>query len=661
MPFWWGRRRRYWYGTHYRKWGRKRKYQKRRKFARRRYRRPLKRRRRRRKKVRRKKLKKITVKQWQPDSITRCKIKGYSTLVLGAEGRQFICYTNEISDFTQPKAPGGGGFGYELITLEWLYHEWKAHNNYWSKSNQYKDLIRYTGGSITLYRHPNIDFIFSYTVMPPFTVNKFTYADMQPQNMLLHPHHTVIFSKQTKPNGKLKVRIKFKPPKLMSTKWYFAKEFADAGLVLFRASACDFRFPNIGPKAQNQMLTVYYLNESFYTSPGWGRDHGDKPYLPIPTWTGKFTFSNPKSKPPIKDFCITTDRLTYLESVNRDGGWWDPRVLNASSVKRNGMEIGNIPLYTARYNPAVDTGAGNVVYAISILQESYAPPTVQSDYVIRGQPLWMAFFGFWSWIKYVSKDKYFYDHYVFVVISEAIKPISQNTAQKRYLFLDPSFIKGVLPWEEYLSENIKKFWYPKAMFQTEMLNAFVECGPFIPRLSNIPESTWELTYSYNFYFKWGGPQVTDKPIDDPQYQPDYPIPRQQQQAVQISDPKTLETETLLHEWDFRRGYVTQTALKRMSENFETETDIYSDESGTPKKRRRVTKEVPHLTQKKENLKTCLQELCKESTYQETPETLQQLILQQQQQQKQFKHNILTVLTELRTQQKNLGLQTGYLE
>ena len=223
----------------------------------------------------------------------------------------------------------------------------------------------------------------------------------------------------------------------------------------------------------------------------------------------------------------------------------------------------------------------------------------------------MAFYGFWSWIKYVSKDKFFYNHYVFVVISEAIKPISQNTAQKRYLFLDPSFIKGVLPWEEYLSENIKKFWYPKAMFQTEMLNAFVQCGPFIPRLTNIPESTWELTYSYNFYFKWGGPQVTDKPIDDPQYQPDYPIPRQQQQAVQISDPKTLKTETLLHEWDFRRGFVTQTALKRMSENFETETDIYSDESGTPKKRRRVTKEVPHLTQKKENLKTCLQELCKE--------------------------------------------------
>nr|UHK04571.1 MAG: ORF1 [Torque teno midi virus] len=659
MPFWWGRRRRYWYGTRYRKWNRTKRYKKRRtRPTRRRYRRTFRGRRRRRKKVRRKKRQKIVLKQWQPESVVRCKIKGYSTLVLGAQGRQFICYTNETQDFIQPKAPGGGGFGYELITLEWLYHEWRAHNNFWTKSNQYKDLLRYKGGTITLFRHPNVDFIFSYSIQPPFTVNKLTYPDMQPQNMLLHPHHRIIFSQKSRPHGKPKVRIKFKPPKLMSTKWFFSKEFSDAGLVLFKASACDFSFPRIGPKSQNQMLTVLYLNESFYPSPIWAQA-STQPYIPISTKTGTYKFTNPNTKPPI-DFTIDTSKLTYDQSIAKDTGWFGPKVLNASTVTINSVTHASLPLFAARYNPNADTGDGNIVYAVSVLQHNWGPPTVQSDYVIRGQPIWMALYGFWSWIKYASKDKAFYEHYMFVVQSDAIKPISQNTAQKRYAFLDPSFVSGKLPWDEYVSENIKKKWYPKALFQQEMINAFIECGPFIPKLSNIPESTWELGYSYKFYFNWGGPQVTDKPIDDPQYQPDYPIPRTQLQTVQISDPKTLETETLLHDWDFRRGFVTQTALKRMSENFQIETDFQSDDSGTPKKKRKVSKEVPYQTEKEETLQTCLQELCKENTFQETPETLEQLIQQQQQQQQQLKHNILTILTQLRKQQKNLSLQTGYL-
>lgn len=484
---------------------------------------------------------------------------------------------------------------------------------------------------------------------------------MQPQNMLLHPHHRVIFSQRTKPHGKFKYTIKFKPPKLLLSKWFFAKEMADVPLILFRASACDFRFPRIGPKAQNQMLTIFYLNESFYPSPIWGQAQAEEhPYIPIATKTGKYKFTNPNTKPPI-EFTIDTTKLTYSKSIARDTGWFGPKVLNASTVTYNEVTHASLPLFAARYNPFTDTGAGNVVYAVSVLQNNWGPPTIQSDYVIRNQPLWMALYGFWSWIKYVSKDKAFYEHYMFVVQSDSIKPISQNTAQKRYAFLDPSFVKGTLPWEEYVSENVKKFWYPKALFQTETINAIIECGPYIPKLTNIPESTWELSYSYQFHFKWGGPQVTDKPIDDPQYQPDFPIPRAEQQAIQVSDPLKLATETLLHQWDFRRGFVTQTALKRMSENLETETDIQSDITEHPKKKRKVTKEVPYQTEEQEDLQACLQDLCKENTCQETPQTMQDLIQQQQLQQQHLKLNILKLITKLNQEQRHLKLQSGLLE
>nr|UHK05398.1 MAG: ORF1 [Torque teno midi virus] len=663
MPFWWRRRNKRWWGTRYRRrrTNRYKRRKPRRRYARRRNRRFT--RRRRKYKVRRKK-KKIVIQQWQPQSIVKCKIKGYSTLVLGAEGRQYICWTNEASDYVQPKAPGGGGFGCELITLEWLYHEYRAHNCIWTASNQYKDLCRYTGCTIYLYRHPTTDFIVQYSIQPPFNITKLTYPDIQPQNMLLQPHHKVILSRQSHPKGKLRVKLKIKPPKQMSTRWFFQKEFSEAGLVLLKAAACDFSFPRISPISQSQMVTVYYLNHSFFPSPIWGQA-SQGPYKPISTWTGSITFRNPNTKPPI-DYTLKISDFTpnlagYYQSISWEKGWFQQKILNASEVKLNGTTHASLPLLTARYNPNVDTGDGNIVYAISVLQHSYNPPTTQSDYVIRGQPLWMAFFGFWSWIKYASKDKAFYEHYMFVVQSPAIKPISQNTAQKIYTFIDPAFIAGKLPFDEYLDANMKKLWYPRATFQTQTINAFVEAGPFMPRYTNLKYSTWELGYSYKFYFKWGGPQVTDKPVDDPQYQTDYPVPGKFQQTIQVSDPQTLATESLLHEWDFRRGIVTHAALKRMSENFESEADFYSDDSESPKKKRKITKEVPYLPQKEEDLKKCLQELCKENTCQETPQTLQDLIQQQQQEQQQLKLNIFKLLTNLKRDQRFLGLQSGLLE
>ncbi len=34
------------------------------------------------------------------------KLVGYSTLVLGAEGRQYLCWTNEASEYVHDKRPG---------------------------------------------------------------------------------------------------------------------------------------------------------------------------------------------------------------------------------------------------------------------------------------------------------------------------------------------------------------------------------------------------------------------------------------------------------------------------------------------------------------------------------------------------------------------------
>nr|UHK04193.1 MAG: ORF1 [Torque teno midi virus] len=665
MPFWWKRRRKPWYGRW--RWRRKtRNKTRRRRFPRRRGRRITRRRHKRRRKVRRK-LKKIKIQQWQPEHIVKCKIVGFSTMVLGAEGRQFLCWTDEAQEYIQPKAPGGGGFGYEVITLEWLYNQYKAHNNIWTRTNQYTDLGRYTGCTIIFYRHPTTDFIVSYSLQPPFDINKLTYPDIQPQNMLLHPHKKIILSKKSKPNGRLTVKLKIKPPKTMTTKWFFQKQLADYPLVLFRAAAANFNMPRISPIVQSQMITLYYLDTTLWQHPNWAQAKNTY-WTPIITQTEKESYifytktkTNPRTetKLPANDWQSTTEG--YYKSINKKTGWFQPLVLNAFEMKLRSSTQANRPVYAARYNPNEDDGSGNEVYVVSLLQNSWAAPITQHDMVIRGLPLYMAFYGYYSYLKLTTRDKDFDQYYMFVVKSNAIQPISQPTKQEYYPFLDKPFIDGTLPYEEYLSENIEKFWYPMALYQQQTINAIVESGPFMPKYTNITESTWELAYKYKFYFKWGGPQVTDPPVDDPTGKHIYPNPSDLQERVQITNPKKQTPESLIHEWEYRRGFITQTALKRMSENIQTDTDVQSDDSEPKKKKRKVTKQVPLKQEKEEKLKKCLLSLCEEPTCQETPENLQQLILNQQQQQQKLKLNILKLLTHLKTQQRYLGLQTGHLE
>lgn len=661
MPFWWRRRRKPWFG----KW----RYRRRRYIPKRRRRRRYKRRRtrrtnyrRRKHKVRRKKLQKITIKQWQPESITKCKIIGFSNLVLGAEGNQYLCWTSQQEDYTQPKAPGGGGFGCELISLEWLYKEWVKHNNIWTKSNRNKDLVRYTGCTFYFLRHPTTDFVFSYSLQAPFELTKLTYPDIQPQNLLLRKHKKIILSLMSKPTGKKFVKVKIKPPKQMSTKWFFQSQFYNYGLVQLQAAACNFRYPSISPKAQNQMVTIYYLDTNIFNIPNWAQAQTNA-WRPQGTHSYSFKYKTKQGTTETLQMPPTGTRepykTLYETSISRDYGWWQPKVLNSYEVLVDNTLYANRCIYTGRYNPNEDTGQGNAVYLVSLLQSRWTAPA-DDRLVIVGQPLWMCLYGIYSYFQELLKDKYFNTHYMFVLRCPAIKTVTV-AKQDFFPIVDWDFIAGVLPWEEYMSEKIKAAWYPQATFQTTTINALVESGPFMPKYSNMTDSTWELLYKYKFFFKWGGPQIHDEPIEDPEHQPHYDVPDTMHQAIQIGDPKKQTPASILHPWDFRRGIVTQTALKRMSENLETDTDFQSDDSASPKKRRKISKVLPITSQKEEKIKECLQALYQEETEEETPQNLQQLIQQQQQQQHKLKRNLLQLLTHLKQQQRYLSLQTGILD
>nr|UHM26960.1 MAG: ORF1 [Torque teno midi virus] len=655
MPFWWRRRKKFWSGR--RRW-RYRPYKNRkRRFRRRRYRRPAGRRRRRRKtrKVRRKK-QKITVQQWQPDRIVKCKIRGLGLLVAGTEGRQFQCFTDDIKEYPPPKNPGGGGFGIQVFNLKYLYEQWVARKNIWTKSNDYTDLARYTGTKIRFFRHPDTDFVVSYNRMPPFKLEKETYLGCHPVNLLLAKHHKVILSRKSKPQGKNSVTIHIKPPKLMQTNWYMQQDLCKEDLFEIRAAACNLGYSYFGPNTQSQLVTFYALNTNFFQKHNWAQDHSPHmyiPYLQYPaTKNVKYVYRDKSGTDKTYEMPFTYD---YYQSINKETGFFNWRVLTAKEVKTNDTPLTHeVPMTTARYNPMLDNGDKTYVWVVSVVSNTNWQTPIDSNLIVTGYPLWMAFYGLWNYILRTKSPDYL-QQAMFVCKCPAIQLISK-TKQDIFPILDLSFIKGQMPWDELLTETQIKLWYPTAYKQQQIINTFVESGPYIPKYSNLPSSSWNLTYLYTSYFKWGGPQLTDQPVQDPCPKKEYDITDHLQGNIQISHPLKQKYKQLLRAWDVRRGLITKTAIKRMYENLSTDASLLSDESETPKKKTKTSYQIKLPQEETQEIQKALLSLCEENTCQD--QDLHNLIQHQQQQQQQLKKDLINILIDLKNTQRILQHRTG---
>ena len=662
MPFFWRRRNRYWWGT----WRKQNRYKRRnywRHPRRRRRRRTAPRRRRRyrrrRRKVRRKR-QQIPVKQWQPDSIVKCHIKGNSVIVLGAHGKQLNCYTVVKNDNVPPKAPMGGGFGVERFSLQYLYEEHVFHNNIWTKSNILKDLCRYLWVKFRFYRHSWCDFIVQYERQPPFTIDKWTYPATHPHQLLQAKHKKIIISKSTKPTGRLTTKFKVKPPKQMLSKWFFSDHFTDYTLLLLRAAALELKFSYLGFSNSNQEISLFYLDQAFYANANWGA-YSTTPYKPYDNIPPNFTYTYGLGN---KTGTITPEtQSSYDNSVSYEKGYFQPTLLQATSItQQSGKPTATTPINVARYNPNLDNGQGNKIYLTSILTKNYDPPSTDKSLLIENVPLWLGLYGFLSYVTVIKKGKAFLDSHCVILQSPAILPSSQIGAGKTYLPIDYTMINGKGPYNETVTTNMKKKWFPTVEKQMETLNAIVCAGPYIPKYNDIKEDTWELKFEYNFLFKWGGPQTGDQPVTNPAQQGDYDVPDHFQSSIQIQNPQKINTESILHAWDQRRGHFTKKAIKRMLDNLQIDTDYEPITDSPPKKKIRKGPQLYTPHEKEEEIETCLRSLCEENTFQEKQtEDLQHLIQQQQEQQFQLKRNLLILIADMKRKQTMLQLQTGLLE
>nr|UHK03694.1 MAG: ORF1 [Torque teno midi virus] len=658
MPFWWRRRRKPWFRRFTYK---RRTYKPRRKRfpRRRRHRRFTRRHRRRRRKVKRKKpfLKLL---QWQPDSIRKCKIKTISTLLLGYNGMQHRNFTTAQNEWTLPRTPGGGGFSTTVFSLQYLYELWVLRKNIWTYPNTNYDLCRYTGCKIQFFRHAWWDFVVTYQLMYPMSMGFPDYMECQPLRMLLQQRKIIIKSLKHKPNGKLSIIKKFKPPKQMVNKWFFQEMLAPKPLLLVKAAVCDLLQPDLGPSGGNRLISLTCINiHDLYQHSDWGlaSTHG---YSPIATWT------SPKQIWVVNKQGRETElTIPAQHTVGYADGWFQKQIMQAVQIKPSKTENGIAPTYQARYNPAIDTGEGNYIYFCSITASNYDRPRTDKVLFAQEQPLWLLLFGFQDYVTQLKKPAETLPIYFLIIVSKFIEPHTGSLYPKTHLIIDNSFIKGVGPFDSPLPGYDLNKWYPTLRYQQESIANIVKTGPFIPK-PDPTKANWELHIKSTFYFKWGGSLQQDTQVNNPADKKDYDVPDKIQSALQVTDPQTQVPETMLHSWDFRRGYITTKALKRMSEHFKTDSIVSTDsDSSQPQKRAKLTVSVPLLKDQEPEEKTCLQTLFEKSFCQEeetdSQKSLQHLIKQQQQQQQGIKLKLLQLITHMKRTQQQLQLHTGLLE
>ncbi len=312
------------------------------------------------------------------------------------------------------------------------------------------------------YRHPETDFIVSYSRQPPFDISKEIYTMCHPMNMLLAKHKIIIPSKFTNPKGKSKIKKHIKPPKQMLTKWFFTDSFCHFPLLLLKASACSLNYPMLGCCSQSNQVNIFYLNPTFYVKTGWGYEAATtNPYKPN-TMNLPFTYTYIDGK--TQKTAQFQQPTTYAESVSYNKGWFTPSLLNAIKIDNQDA----LPILVGRYIPSADTGVGNKCYWVSVVKSSPIEPT-DTVLTMHNVPLWLALFGYQSYIELVKKDKTFLNTHYLVVECSAIHIFKTQTIKPQIILVDQSFINGNAPFGEYLTETAKTSWYPTVIHQQETI------------------------------------------------------------------------------------------------------------------------------------------------------------------------------------------------
>uniref|UniRef100_A0AAU7SS91 Capsid protein n=1 Tax=Alphatorquevirus homin19 TaxID=3048420 RepID=A0AAU7SS91_9VIRU len=219
------------------------------------------------------------------------------------------------------------------------------------------------------------------------------------------------------------------------------------------------------------------------------------------------------------------------------------------------------------YNPLTDKGVGNHVW---FQYNSKADTQIASSGLychIQDKPLWAALYGYPDFVESVLGPNQDAESVGLVC---CICPYTEPPMYKKdnpnmgFVFYDTKFGNGKwLDGRGHIPIYWLSRWRPEMMFQQEVMRDIVQTGPYSYKdeLKNCC-----LVAKYKFYFTWGGNMVFQQSIRNPcKTDGRDPDSNRFPRDVQVVDPISMGPRWVFHSWDWRRGFVSQQAIKRVSE------------------------------------------------------------------------------------------------
>nr|UGV37432.1 MAG: ORF1 [TTV-like mini virus] len=529
------------------------------------------------------KLKKISLVQWQPSTIRKCKIKGHICLFQGSPERANNNYIQWIYSYVPVEEPGGGGWTLIIESLSSLWEDWQHLKNIWTESNAGLPLVRYEGVTLTFWQSEYTDYIAEVTNCYPMVDTRYTHADAAPSRMLLKKNVIRVPSRVTRKKKRPYKKRFFHPPSQMQNKWYFQKDICNIPLIMVTATAVDFRYPFCGSECKSNNLTLVCLNTAFFQFHNFDNYPPTTGYFPKPSVYMYSHAGRTTAKPTKESLIYLGDTKTYTQgtppSATKDykdpSNWGNPfwhhyidgslPVYTASKppTQLTDTDIqGMTPMaedyfFTVRYNPEKDTGATNKIYIVENFNRSDWHEPANPNLKLEGFPLYDMCWGFLDWLEKIHEVQDIPQHYIFVINTDVF-----DEKKFPYVPVDAYFRNGEGPYEAPLTNYDKAHWNIKSRFQSKSINDICLTGPGCARS---PFGNYmQAKMTYNFHMKWGGcPKTLKKPYD-PCSQPTWTAPSNIQTGLQIQDPNT-NPQTELQEWDWRRDYISKKAIKRIQQ------------------------------------------------------------------------------------------------
>nr|UGV42337.1 MAG: ORF1 [TTV-like mini virus] len=596
MPLYWRPQHRWRRRNYYRKWRRPLRRRRPRQTFRRRFYRGRWVRRRHFRFYRKKKLLRLKLKQWQPKKIVTCKIKGDIPLFVCGKHRiqHNYCLYKESNSLVGEST--GGGWSMQMFNLNCFYEEFLQYKNYWTKSNQGLPLVRFIKTYLKFYKSKYTDYIVTIKTCPPFTATKDMYLNSHPQRQLMEKKKIIVPQLTSGTKRKYK-KIKLNPPSLLQNKWYFQQDVCKTPLFLITAVACSFEQPFAPEDHVSDTITLVSLetnifqNPDFYTLPPEG-------YIPKQLGTQNMYLAGPKIHAtgfnkwadfvPLlntKSYVQGNENITKAADYKLSSNWGNPfthhwthvdyPIYYTTKMPVNDSDVNNTSYTTftimdhiyvyCRYNPQKDKGTNNIIY----LKKNDHPEETHFEIlptntriILKDYPLWIAFWGWTDWIKRVPEVQALNSNWQIVVKSPYIYP-----PRPYYIFVDKYFYDTD---GKNLTFSDESKWHPKYEFQQESEFYIAQSGPYTPKINR--SELIQADMNYTTVVKWGGCPAPMETIISPCVQEKYPVPNNQLQGLQIQDPKT-QKQTLLYEWDERRGEITKTCSKRIKKDSGPELSI----------------------------------------------------------------------------------------